>query len=214
VEGLRLHDRKIIAALRAVRRHEFVPVEAAALAYSDEPVPLGIGDATASAAHMVALRLEAGAVRPGDRVLEIGGGMGYFAATAAEMIGPAGHVYTIELDARLAREAEQRLAAEGYSSRVSVMAGDGSRGLPEHAPYQAIFVSCAAPELLPAWKGQLADGGRLVAPIGSQFEQILVTYTRHGDRGETAWGPACRFVPLRHERTRRAEAPAPTTPHI
>jgi protein-L-isoaspartate(D-aspartate) O-methyltransferase len=198
---LRLSNLRIASAMRSVRRHEFVPREEAALAYVDEPVLLRIGEATASAPHMVAWMLEAAGLREGERVLEIGGGMGYFAAVAAEMLGPSGHVYTVELDPGLAREAERRLAGQGYTDRVTVLARDGSGGLPERAPFDAVIVSCAAPEILPAWREQVRVGGRIVAPVGDRWEQVLLTYTRSGGQGSVRKGPACRFVPLRRAPT-------------
>ncbi len=204
VARLRLQDPHIIAALRAVQRHAFLPVEAARIAYQDEPVALGYGDATASAPHMVALMLEAAQLHAGDRVLEVGGGMGYFAAIVAEIVGATGHVDTIELDRSLAREAERRLSSQGYLSRVTVLAGDGAAERRERAALDAVIVSCAAPEILPVWKEQIRDGGRVVVPVGDRFEQILLTYTRHGGREAVQKGVACRFVPLRR---------APT-PHI
>ena len=204
VARLRLRDPRIAAAMRAVRRRAFLPSESAEYAYEDEPLALGYGEATISAPHMVALMMEAAALRAGDRVMEVGAGMGYLAAVAAELVGPAGHVFTIEVDPGLAGEAVRRLGTEGYASRVTVFAQDGSVGLPELAPFDAVIVSCAAPEVLPAWQGQLREGGRLVAPIGTAWEQVLVTFTRSGEHGLWHRGPACRFVPLRR---------APT-PHI
>jgi len=204
VARLHLTDRRVAQAMRAVRREAFVPSECASIAYEDEPVALGYGDATASAPHMVALMLEAADLREGERVMEIGGGMGYLAAVAAELLGPTGHVYAIELDPALAREGERRLAGEGYGPRVTMFAQDGALGRPELAPFDAVIVSCAAPEILSTWKEQVRDGGRVVAPVGDRYEQVLLTYTRSGSQGHTKKGVACRFVPLRR---------APT-PHI
>jgi protein-L-isoaspartate(D-aspartate) O-methyltransferase len=204
VGQLHLGDARIAAAMRAVPRHAFVPRESAEFAYADEPLSLGFGEATISAPHMVALMLEASDLRAGERVMEIGGGMGYFAAVAAELVGRAGHIYTIELDAALAREATRRLGAEGFADRVTVFAQDGAPGLPELAPFDAVIVSCAAPEILPTWQAQVRDGGRIVAPVGDRWEQVLLTWTRSGRGGSVRKGPACRFVPLRRA----------TTPHI
>jgi protein-L-isoaspartate(D-aspartate) O-methyltransferase len=202
VDHLDVRDARVAHALRTVRRHAFVPSASAALAYDDEPVALGYGEATVSAPHMVALMLEAAGLRDGDRVMEIGAGMGYLAAVAAELVGAAGHVYTIELDAALAREAERRLTEQGYAARVTVFALDGSAGLPKLAPFDAVLVSCAAPEILPAWKAQVREGGRVIVPVGDRWEQVLLTFTRTGEGGSVRKGPACRFVPLRR-------APAP-----
>jgi protein-L-isoaspartate(D-aspartate) O-methyltransferase len=202
VARLGVRDARIAAALRAVRRHAFVPADGARYAYDDEPLLLGYGDATVSAPHMVALMLEAVDLREGERVMEVGSGMGYFAAVAAELVGATGHVHTIELDAALAREAERRLSEEGYGRRVSIHARDGSNGLPEVAPFDAVIVSCAAPEILPSWIAQVDEGGRIIAPVGDRWEQRLLTFTRRGEDGTVRKGPACRFVPLRR-------APAP-----
>ena len=166
------------------------------IAYDDEPVPL-TELATVSAPHMVALMLEAMALSPGEHVLEIGAGMGYLAAVIAEIVGPNGRVDAIEIDPQLAREATERLASEGYGGIVHVLAADGSGGLPEHAPYDAIVVSCATRELRTEWKEQLTDGGRLVAPVGDAWSQVLVTYTRTARGGRESEGVRCRFVPLR-----------------
>jgi protein-L-isoaspartate(D-aspartate) O-methyltransferase len=204
VEQLHIENRRVADAMRAVRRHEFVPAECGEIAYADEPVPLGHSEATISAPHMVAIMLEEADLGVGERVMEIGGGMGYLAAVAAELVGPTGHIDTIELDPILAREAARRLEAHGFAQRVTVFAQDGAPGLPDRAPFDAIIVSCAASEVLATWKAQLRDGGRLVAPIGDRYEQILVTYRREGASGSTHWGPACRFVPLRR----------PPVPHI
>ena len=202
VAGLGRLDRRIAGAMLAVRRHAFVPRESAPFAYDDEPLALGYGEATISAPSMVALMLEAVDLRSGECVLEVGGGMGYLAALLAELVGPEGRVYAVEIDPALAREGERRLAAEGYADRVHVFARDGSAGLPELAPFDAVVVSCAATEILPAWKEQVRDGGRVVAPVGDRWQQLLLTYTRTGAHGSLRKGPACRFVPLRR-------APAP-----
>jgi protein-L-isoaspartate(D-aspartate) O-methyltransferase len=201
---LRVSNPRVAAALRAVRRHAFVPADATSFAYEDEPLSLGYGDATISAPHMVALMLEEADLHDGDRVLEVGGGMGYLAAVAAELVGASGHIDTVEVDAALAREAERRLNTEGYAGRVSVHTGDGSLGLAELTPFDVIIVSCAAPSILPAWKAQVRDGGRVVVPVGDRWEQLLLTYSRSGEAGSVREGPACRFVPLRRV----------TTPHI
>lgn len=203
VDALHLTDPRIEAAMRRVPREAFVPDRWRAIAYDDAPVPL-TDEATVSAPHMVALLLEALEVRVGDAVLEVGAGMGYLAAVLAELVGPTGRVDAIELDEGLATQAPERLAREGYGSRVVVHAGDGAPGLPEHAPYDRIVVSCATRELRHEWKEQLVEGGRLVAPVGNEWEQTLITFIRRGRTGVEEEGVRCRFVPLRR----------PGIPHI
>lgn len=203
VDALHIADPRIEAAMRRVPREAFVPDRWRSIAYDDTPVPL-TEEATVSAPHMVALLLEALDARPGNSVLEVGAGMGYLAALVAELVGRSGRVDAIELDERLAAEATQRLAREGYGSVVFVHAGDGAPGLPEHAPYDRIVVSCATRALRREWKEQLVEGGRLVAPVGGEWEQTLVTFTRHGRAGLEEEGVRCRFVPLRR----------PGSPHI
>jgi protein-L-isoaspartate(D-aspartate) O-methyltransferase len=197
VDALRLPRGPIERALRSVAREAFVPDDARAIAYDDTPVPLGHGESTASAPHMVAIVLQTLDPRPGERILEVGGGMGYLAALLAELVAPSGRVDTIELDPFLAAEARDRLARLGYSDRVTVHARDGSKGLAENAPFDGIVISCAAPAVLPAWTDQLSERGRLVAPVGGTREQQLLLYRRSGTGGSVERGPRVRFVPLR-----------------
>ncbi|HEY6238139.1 MAG TPA: protein-L-isoaspartate O-methyltransferase [Thermoplasmata archaeon] len=204
VAALGLAAGPVERALRAVAREAFLPEDARSIAYEDTPVSLGRGESTASAPHMVAIMLETLGPQSGEKVLEVGGGMGYLAALLAELVAPNGHVDTIELDPYLAVEARRRLASQGYEGLVTVHPGDGSAGLPQRAPFHGIVVSCAAPELFPAWTDQLVEGGRLVAPIGGRVEQQLLLYRRSGSSGSVERGPRVRFVPLR---TR-------STPHI
>jgi len=201
VERLRITDPAVRAAMRRVPREEFLPMERADEAYLDEPIPLGPGAATISAPHMVVLLAEALDVRPGDRILDIGAGMGYLSAVLAELVGAGGHVDAVEIDRFLADEAQRRLRRQGYSAIVSVRAADGMDPQVGAAPYDGIVVSFAVPELYQVWTSQLVDGGRLVAPVGDSVEQRLVTYTRRGSGGSTVEGPRCRFVPQQRRRT-------------
>jgi protein-L-isoaspartate(D-aspartate) O-methyltransferase len=169
-------DARVLAAMRKVPRHEFVPADVRARAYDDSPLAIG-HDQTISQPYIVALMTELAALGPGARVLEIGTGSGYQAAVLAEV---AGAVYTIEILAPLARRAEATLSRLGYG-RVHVRQGDGYRGWPEAAPFDAIVVTAAAPKVPPALLEQLADGGRLVMPVGDR-EQHLEVHRRRGGR--------------------------------
>jgi protein-L-isoaspartate(D-aspartate) O-methyltransferase len=197
VQRLDIHDPEVRRAMLAVPRHDFLPTSRVNEAYWDEPVPLGPSGATISAPHMVVLLAEAAALRPGDRVLEVGAGMGYLAAVLAEIVGPEGHVVAVEIEPSLAAEARRRFDSCGRGDRVEVYAGDGARGWPSRAPFDAIVVSFAVPRLYPTWKSQLSEHGRLVAPVGDAWEQRLTTFTREGGGGHTVLGPRCRFVPQR-----------------
>jgi protein-L-isoaspartate(D-aspartate) O-methyltransferase len=186
-----VRDPRVLAALRSVPRHEFVPVEQRASAYEDEPLPIGDGQ-TISQPYVVAAMTEALALRGGEKVLEIGTGSGYQAAILAEL---AREVYTIEIVPALADSAKERLARLGYR-RVHVRHGDGWAGWPEAAPFEAIVVT-AAPEHVPeALVAQLAMGGRMVIPVGDEGHQELWLLVRDetGVRRERLMD--VRFVPM------------------
>lgn len=187
-----LTDPAVLAAMRRVPRAAFVPPGLEAAAYDDGPLPIGAGQ-TLSQPYIVALMAEAAGIRPGARVLEVGAGSGYAAAVLAEL---GAEVHAVERHPALARTARERLARLGYG-RVALHTGDGSAGLPEAAPFDAILVSAGAPALPRGLKAQLATGGRLVVPVGGGGSQTLVVLTRRGpdsyDREER--GPVS-FVPL------------------
>jgi protein-L-isoaspartate(D-aspartate) O-methyltransferase len=185
----------VAAAMRAVPRHWFVPDGAQKRAYDDEPVPLGSDYATVSAPHMVALQLESAELRKGANLLEIGSGSGYLLAVAAEIVGPSGHLVGVEVDAGLATRSRATLARLGVDATIRIR--DGRASVPEGSVFDAVLVSCASTILYPSWVAALAEGGRLVAPVGTPVEQVLTVYRRTGDHGTTTVGPACRFVPLR-----------------
>jgi protein-L-isoaspartate(D-aspartate) O-methyltransferase len=173
-----------------VPRHEFVPARARADAYADWPLPIGHGQ-TISQPYVVALMTELAAVKPGDRVLEIGTGSGYQAAILCAL---GAEVYTIEIVEPLARGAEAVLRRLGYG-RVHVRHGDGSRGWPEAAPFDAVVVTAAPREVPAALVAQLAPGGRLVIPVGEE-EQELRVLVRTPSGIETRAGVPVRFVPM------------------
>src|SRR5271167_1028171 len=182
---------RVLSAMSAVARHEFVPMEAQASAYSDEPLPIG-GWQTISQPYMAAVMTEALRLSGTERVLEIGGGCGYQAAVLSLL---AREVIVVELQPELARAAGQRLARLGYAN-VRVEEGDGSLGWPGNAPYDAIVVSAAAPAIPPPLSEQLAEGGRLVIPVGSSDRQDLVRIVKRSGGLARESLCACRFVPL------------------
>ena len=186
-------DPRVLAAMRRVPRHEFVPAELRAHAYEDHPLPIGEGQ-TISQPYIVALMTELASVRSGSKVLEIGTGSGYQAAVLAEL---AGEVYSIGIVESLADSAAERLRRLGYRS-VHVRKGDGYRGWPEQAPFTAVIVTAAPPEIPLALKQQLAQGGRLVIPVGDSFQDLLVV-TRTADGFATRSVAPVRFVPMTGE---------------
>ena len=175
--GRDIRDAAVLDAMRAVPREAFVPQDLTACAYDDGPLPIGSGQ-TISQPYVVAFMIAAAAPKAGDRALEIGTGSGYSAAVLASIVK---EVYTIERIAVLADAATCRLGDLGYRN-VHVRCGDGTLGWPEYAPYDVIIVTAAGPRVPPALLAQLAAGGRLVMPVGSdQFSQRLVRLYRRAD---------------------------------
>ena len=170
-----IRDPRVREAMRKVPRHELVPEAYRSSAYENRPLPIGEGQ-TISQPFVVAAMTEALDPEPSDRVLEIGTGSGYQAAVLAELVK---HVYTIEIVESLADRARKDLKRIGYDN-VTVVHGDGHRGLPEHAPYDGIIVTAAPDEVPPALKAQLAVGGRLVIPVG-QPQGTLMVYDKKPD---------------------------------
>ncbi len=185
----------VLEAMERVPRHEFLPEAMADLAYEDTPLPIGQGQ-TISAPHMVGMMLEALDLRPGLKVLEIGTGSGYHAALVAELVRPDGKVYTIERIEALGLKARETLQRLGYGDTIEVVIADGTNGLPEHAPYDRIFVAAAAPSVPKPLKEQLADGGTLMVPVGGRMVQDLVLVTRRGDGFTERSMGSVIFVPL------------------
>ncbi len=174
-----------------VPRHEFVPDELKAQAYEDHPISIGENQ-TISQPFMVAIMTQELLLKPSDQVLEIGTGSGYQAAVLSRL---ASMVYTVERRQRLACLSYATLAKLGYRN-VSVFCADGSRGLPDNGPYDGIIVTAGAPEVPTVLLEQLADGGRLVIPVGQKMHQVCKRITKWGSRYETEDLTGCVFVPL------------------
>ena len=191
IEARGVRDKKVLAAMRRVERHRFVPQSVRAQAYEDHPLPIG-QEQTISQPYIVAAMTEAARLRGGERVLEIGTGSGYQAAVLSLI---AAEVYTIEIVAELGRSARERLRALGYKN-VEVRIGDGYQGWPEKAPFDAIVVT-AAPEKVPeALIDQLKVGGRMVLPVGPRDEQELIRITRTAKGHKREKLMDVRFVPM------------------
>ena len=184
-------DERVAAAMERIPREDFVPEESRRLAYQDMAVPIGEGQ-TVSQPYIVALMVSALDLRRTDKVLEIGAGSGYQAAILAEL---AGEVVSVERLPSLAESARERLERLGCS-RVRVVLAEEGLGWPREAPYDAIIVAAAAPKLVRSLMDQLADGGRLVLPVGSLESQQLMKVTRSGKSYAVDTIGACRFVPL------------------
>jgi protein-L-isoaspartate(D-aspartate) O-methyltransferase len=187
-----IDDERVLAAMARVPRELFVPPELADRAYADAALPIGEGQ-TISQPYMVALICSQLELRGHERVLDVGTGSGYQAAVLAEL---AREVHTIERIPELVEQARARLEAAGYAGRVQVHQGDGSRGLPEYAPFAAIAVAAAAPEVPIALYEQLELRGRLVVPVGDRYEQLLQVVVRTPEGPAVLRSVPCRFVPL------------------
>jgi protein-L-isoaspartate(D-aspartate) O-methyltransferase len=184
-------DAAVLGAMMAVPRQEFVPEEIRSNAYADAPLPIG-GGQTISQPYIVAAMTAALHLRASDRVLEIGTGCGYQAAVLACL---AKDVFTIERRSELASAASARLARIGYAN-AHVHCGDGTLGLPEFAPFDAILVAAAAPAIPKPLLAQLAEGGRMIVPVGDADHQELQLIEKHGDAFPAKMLEGCRFVPL------------------
>ena len=209
VEALRsegiLHESRIARAMLTVPRELFLRSEEMPYAYVDSPLPIGHGQTT-SALHMTALFCEYAEMKPGQKVLEVGGGCGYMSCVYAEVVAPVdqlekewGHVWSVEIVKELAEFAKLNVEKAGYANRVTVLHGDASVGLSEHGPYDVIIVTSAAPDIPSPMEEQLNPGGVLLIPIGTPHFYQELFRVRKGDNGkltrENLGGVA--FVPLR-----------------
>jgi protein-L-isoaspartate(D-aspartate) O-methyltransferase len=197
-----VRDPRVLAAMREIPRHRFVPAADTAHAYEDHPLPIG-GNQTISQPYIVALMTELADLTPNEKVLEIGTGSGYQSAVLSRL---AGEVYSVEIVPELARASDERLRQLGYKN-VTVREGDGYRGWPEHAPFDAILVT-AAPDRIPQpLLDQLAPGGRMVIPVGSFFQELKVlSKDKNGKITEKDILPV-RFVPMTGEIEKTPPAP-------
>ena len=184
-------DERVLAAMRKVPRHLFVPVDARSHAYVDSPMRIGSGQ-TISQPFIVALMTQLLDVHPEHRVLDVGTGSGYQAAILGEM---AAEVYSIERHPDLAKTARETLAGLSYEN-IKVVVGDGTQGCSPGAPYDRIIVAAAAPAVPQALLDQLAPGGRLVIPVGPRYSQHLEVWSRTGDQFEQSVNIPVVFVPL------------------
>jgi len=186
-----IQDERVLAAMARVPRHEFVSEGFRSQAYGDHPVPIGQGQ-TISQPYIVALMLEALALDGSERVLEIGTGSGYQSALLAEL---AGEVSSVERLPALAQSAKDILGRLGYHN-ITIVVGDGSQGLAERAPFDAIIVAAAAPRIPPELFAQLREGGRMIAPVGPGQAQNLQFVRKQNGQALVVNLEKCRFVPL------------------
>ncbi len=186
-----IREVRVLDAMSRVPRHEFVPETLRQEAYEDHPLPIGEGQ-TISQPYIVAAMLEHLACQATDRVLEVGTGSGYVTALLSLLCA---EVYSVERHAQLAALADGTLHRLGYRN-MKIRVGDGSQGWPEYAPFDAIVVSAATPEMPPALFAQLREGGRLVVPVGPPSSQELQLIGKIGGQPEVRVLEGCRFVPL------------------
>jgi protein-L-isoaspartate(D-aspartate) O-methyltransferase len=189
-----IQEERVLAAMAKVPREEFVPEYLRAASYADQPLPIGY-DQTISQPFIVAFMTEQLRPQPADRVLEIGTGSGYQAAVLAELVA---EVYSIEIIEPLAKTAEATLQRLGYKN-VHVKAGDGFKGWPEHAPFDAVIVTCAPEHVPPPLVDQLKEGGRMIIPVGNFGDQELYLLEKKNGKLERRTVLPVRFVPMTGE---------------
>jgi protein-L-isoaspartate(D-aspartate) O-methyltransferase len=182
----------VITAMSRVPRELFLPAALQSRAYDDTPLPIGL-DQTISAPHMVAIMCDLLDLQPGMTVLEVGGGSGYHAAVMAEMVGPNGRVYSVECKPELVATAKRNLESAGITN-VTMIEADGSLGLAEHAPFDCISVAATAPKVPEPLKQQLKVGGKMVLPVGRDYQELYLVTRKNGFSIEEKMGVI--FVPL------------------
>src|SRR6266404_6013941 len=189
-----IHEERVLAAMAKVPREEFVPKETRLASYSDQPLPISYNQ-TISQPYVVAFMTEQLQLKRDDRVLEIGSGSGYQAAILAELVAD---VYTIEIIESLARNAEATLKRLGYKN-VQVKAGDGYKGWPEHAPFDAVIVTCAPDHVPQPLVDQMKEGGRMIIPVGGIGDQNLYLLEKKNGQLTKRTVLPVRFVPMAGE---------------
>ncbi len=199
-----LRSPEVIRAMLAVRRVKFLPENMQAYAAVDTPLPIGFGQ-TASAPHMVSIMNEALQLEVGNKILEVGAGSGWHAATIAEIVAPSkapsserGHVYTVEIVPELGEIARRNIMKAGFGDRVTITHGDGSLGFPEKAPYDRVLVTAAAPDVPKPLVEQLKSNGIMLIPVGdaSLFQSLMRIVKANGDRLKQENLGGVAFVPL------------------
>ena len=190
-----IHTDEVIEAFRQIPRENFIPDEHRPFSYSDTPLRIG-KEQTISAPHMVGMMLELLELEKGGKVLEVGAGSGYHAAMAAHVIGEEGHVYTIEYLQDLAERAVVNIDSIGFKDRITVINADGSKGLPEYAPFDRIMVACGAPEVPRPLIEQLKEGGIMILPVGGGYYQKLIRVRKVDGKVVKEDHGGCAFVPM------------------
>ena len=192
LEG-RIYSKEVEQAFLDIPREVFVPDSIKKYAYLDRPLEIGNGQ-TISAPHMIAIMVEGLDIKKGQKILEIGAGSGYHAAIVSKLIGEDGHIYTIERHSSLAENAKKNIKNAGISN-ITIEIGDGSQGLLKYAPYDRIYVTCAAPGIPPPLIEQLKNKGRLMIPVGKTICELKLIEKREDKLIENDLG-GCSFVPL------------------
>ena len=192
LEG-RIYSKEVEQAFLETPREIFVPDSIKKYAYRDTPLEIGNGQ-TISAPHMVAIMVEGLDIKKGQKILEIGAGSGYHAAIVSKLIGNNGHIYTIERHSSLAENAKKNIKDAGITN-ITIETGDGSQGLSKYAPYDRIYVTCAAPGIPSPLIEQLKDKGKLMIPVGKAICELKLIEKKEDELIENDLG-GCAFVPL------------------